>query len=299
MVKRNIHSIKIRYRRDSQLFDVLFENKIIIRTRVISDDVKQDFLFFIPSEVAKNRSIATFLKLKAEMDSYGNYVMSLGEASEDFDHIKKMLNISGFIVDYMELSGEGFSITGRVMDEKLADLNDIILDGARNLDDLFVDWIRPISSGVIEVDPKVYSEQLMGITFLDRKMASSNDNTTFLEGDTPRLNKVTMIGTLDDNYDRSVINVEEVIGSSKFVTLNGIYSDFLKKLASENILTESRVLKARLGKLYLQVVVPKFQLMQIVGLSKKEMFSDLIIEEIFKYNGNSSREELLELNFEK
>lgn len=294
-----MHSIKIRYRWDSQLFDVLFENKIIIRTRVISDDVKQDFLFFIPSEVAKNRSIATFLKLKAEMDSYGNYVMSLGETREEFDHIKKMLSISGFIVDYMELSGEGFSITGRVMDEKLADLNDIILDGARNLDDLFVDWIRPISSGVIEVDPKVYSEQLMGITFLDRKMASSNDNTTFLEGDTPRLNKVTMIGTLDDNYDRSVINVEEVIGSSKFVTLNGIYSDFLKKLASENILTESRVLKARLGKLYLQVVVPQFQLMQIVGLSTKEMFSDLIIEEIFKYNGNSSREELLELNFEK
>ncbi len=294
-----MHSIKIRYRWNSQLFDVLFENKIIIRTRVISDDVKQDFLFFIPSEVAKNRSIATFLKLKAEMDSYGNYVMSLGETREEFDHIKKMLSISGFIVDYMELSGEGFSITGRVMDEKLADLNDIILDGARNLDDLFVDWIRPISSGVIEVDPKVYSEQLMGITFLDRKMASSNDNTTFLEGDTPRLNKVTMIGTLDDNYDRSVINVEEVIGSSKFVTLNGIYSDFLKKLASENILTESRVLKARLGKLYLQVVVPQFQLMQIVGLSKKEMFSDLIIEEIFKYNGNSSREELLELNFEK
>lgn len=294
-----MHSIKIRYRWDSQLFDVLFENKIIIRTRVISDDVKQDFLFFIPSEVAKNRSIATFLKLKAEMDSYGNYVMSLGETREEFDHIKKMLSISGFIVDYMELSGEGFSITGRVMDEKLADLNDIILDGARNLDDLFVDWIRPISSGVIEVDPKVYSEQLMGITFLDRKMASSNDNTTFLEGDTPRLNKVTMIGTLDDNYDRSVINVEEVIGSSKFVTLNGIYSDFLKKLASENILTESRVLKARLGKLYLQVAVPQFQLMQIVGLSKKEMFSDLIIEEIFKYNGNSSREELLELNFEK
>ncbi|MCL4320011.1 MAG: hypothetical protein M1427_02045 [Candidatus Thermoplasmatota archaeon] len=294
-----MHSIKIRYRWNSQLFDVLFENKIIIRTRVISDDVKQDFLFFIPSEVAKNRSIATFLKLKAEMDSYGNYVMSLGETREEFDHIKKMLSISGFIVDYMELSGEGFSITGRVMDEKLADLNDIILDGARNLDDLFVDWIRPISSGVIEVDPKVYSEQLMGITFLDRKMASSNDNTTFLEGDTPRLNKVTMIGTLDDNYDRSVINVEEVIGSSKFVTLNGIYSDFLKKLASENILTESRVLKARLGKLYLQVVVPQFQLMQIVGLSTKEMFSDLIIEEIFKYNGNSSREELLELNFEK
>ncbi len=294
-----MHSIKIRYRWNSQLFDVLFENKIIIRTRVISDDVKQDFLFFIPSEVAKNRSIATFLKLKAEMDSYGNYVMSLGETGEEFDHIKKMLSISGFIVDYMELSGEGFSITGRVMDEKLADLNDIILDGARNLDDLFVDWIRPISSGVIEVDPKVYSEQLMGITFLDRKMASSNDNTTFLEGDTPRLNKVTMIGTLDDNYDRSVINVEEVIGSSKFVTLNGIYSDFLKKLASENILTESRVLKARLGKLYLQVAVPQFQLMQIVGLSKKEMFSDLIIEEIFKYNGNSSREELLELNFEK
>ncbi|MCL6015262.1 MAG: hypothetical protein M1323_06530 [Candidatus Thermoplasmatota archaeon] len=294
-----MHSIKIRYRWNSQLFDVLFENKIIIRTRVISDDVKQDFLFFIPSEVAKNRSIATFLKLKAEMDSYGNYVMSLGETREEFDHIKKMLSISGFIVDYMELSGEGFSITGRVMDEKLADLNDIILDGARNLDDLFVDWIRPISSGVIEVDPKVYSEQLMGITFLDRKMASSNDNTTFLEGDTPRLNKVTMIGTLDDNYDRSVINVEEVIGSSKFVTLNGIYSDFLKKLASENILTESRVLKARLGKLYLQVAVPQFQLMQIVGLSKKEMFSDLIIEEIFKYNGNSSREELLELNFEK
>ncbi len=294
-----MHSIKIRYRWNSQLFDVLFENKIIIRTRVISDDVKQDFLFFIPSEVAKNRSIATFLKLKAEMDSYGNYVMSLGETREEFDHIKKMLSISGFIVDYMELSGEGFSITGRVMDEKLADLNDIILDGARNLDDLFVDWIRPISSGVIEVDPKVYSEQLMGITFLDRKMASSNDNTTFLEGDTPRLNKVTMIGTLDDNYDRSVINVEEVIGSSKFVTLNGIYSDFLKKLASENILTESRVLKARLGKLYLQVVVPQFQLMQIVGLSTKEMFNDLIIEEIFKYNGNSSREELLELNFEK
>ncbi|EQB69065.1 hypothetical protein [Cuniculiplasma divulgatum] len=294
-----MHSIKIRYRWNSQLFDVLFENKIIIRTRVISDDVKQDFLFFIPSEVAKNRSIATFLKLKAEMDSYGNYVMSLGETREEFDHIKKMLSISGFIVDYMELSGEGFSITGRVMDEKLGDLNDIILDGARNLDDLFVDWIRPISSGVIEVDPKVYSEQLMGITFLDRKMASSNDNTTFLEGDTPRLNKVTMIGTLDDNYDRSVINVEEVIGSSKFVTLNGIYSDFLKKLASENILTESRVLKARLGKLYLQVVVPQFQLMQIVGLSTKEMFSDLIIEEIFKYNGNSSREELLELNFEK
>ena len=294
-----MHSIKIRYRWNSQLFDVLFENKIIIRTRVISDDVKQDFLFFIPSEVAKNRSIATFLKLKAEMDSYGNYVMSLGETREEFDHIKKMLSISGFIVDYMELSGEGFSITGRVMDEKLADLNDIILDGARNLDDLFVDWIRPISSGVIEVDPKVYSEQLMGITFLDRKMASSNDNTTFLEGDTPRLNKVTMIGTLDDNYDRSVINVEEVIGSSKFVTLNGIYSDFLNKLASENILTESRVLKARLGKLYLQVAVPQFQLMQIVGLSKKEMFSDLIIEEIFKYNGNSSREELLELNFEK
>lgn len=294
-----MHSIKIRYRWNSQLFDVLFENKIIIRTRVISDDVKQDFLFFIPSEVAKNRSIATFLKLKAEMDSYGNYVMSLGETREEFDHIKKMLSISGFIVDYMELSGEGFSITGRVMDEKLGDLNDIILDGARNLDDLFVDWIRPISSGVIEVDPKVYSEQLMGITFLDRKMASSNDNTTFLEGDTPRLNKVTMIGTLDDNYDRSVINVEEVIGSSKFVTLNGIYSDFLKKLASENILTESRVLKARLGKLYLQVAVPQFQLMQIVGLSKKEMFSDLIIEEIFKYNGNSSREELLELNFEK
>lgn len=294
-----MHSIKIRYRWNSQLFDVLFENKIIIRTRVISDDVKQDFLFFIPSEVAKNRSIATFLKLKAEMDSYGNYVMSLGETREEFDHIKKMLSISGFIVDYMELSGEGFSITGRVMDEKLADLNDIILDGARNLDDLFVDWIRPISSGVIEVDPKVYSEQLMGITFLDRKMASSNDNTTFLEGDTPRLNKVTMIGTLDDNYDRSVINVEEVIGSSKFVTLNGIYSDFLKKLASENILTESRVLKARLGKLYLQVAVPQFQLMQIVGLSTKEMFSDLIIEEIFKYNGNSSREELLELNFEK
>ncbi|SIM42420.1 hypothetical protein [Cuniculiplasma divulgatum] len=294
-----MHSIKIRYRWDSQLFDVLFENKITIRTRVLSDDVKQDFLFFIPSEVAKNRSIATFLKLKAEMDSYGNYVMSLGEASEDFDHIKKMLSISGFIVDYMELSGEGFSITGRVMDEKLGDLNDIILDGARNLDDLFVDWIRPISSGVIEVDPKVYSEQLMGITFLDSKMASSNDNITFLEGDTPRLNKVTMIGTLDDNYDRSVINVEEVIGSSKFVTLNGIYSDFLKKLASENILTESRVLKARLGKLYLQVVVPQFQLMQIVGLSTKEMFSDLIIEEIFKYNGNSSREELLELNFEK
>ncbi|OWP54836.1 MAG: hypothetical protein B2I18_06370 [Cuniculiplasma sp. C_DKE] len=298
-MKRNMHSIKIRYRWNSQLFDVLFENKIIIRTRVISDDVKQDFLFFIPSEVAKNRSIATFLKLKAEMDSYGNYVMSLGETREEFDHIKKMLSISGFIVDYMELSGEGFSITGRVMDEKLGDLNDIILDGARNLDDLFVDWIRPISSGVIEVDPKVYSEQLMGITFLDRKMASSNDNTTFLEGDTPRLNKVTMIGTLDDNYDRSVINVEEVIGSSKFVTLNGIYSDFLKKLASENILTESRVLKARLGKLYLQVVVPQFQLMQIVGLSTKEMFSDLIIEEIFKYNGNSSREELLELNFEK
>lgn len=294
-----MHSIKIRYRWNSQLFDVLFENKIIIRTRVISDDVKQDFLFFIPSEVAKNRSIATFLKLKAEMDSYGNYVMSLGETREEFDHIKKMLSISGFIVDYMELSGEGFSITGRVMDEKLADLNDIILDGARNLDDLFVDWIRPISSGVIEVDPKVYSEQLMGITFLDRKMASSNDNTTFLEGDTPRLNKVTMIGTLDDNYDRSVINVEEVIGSSKFVTLNGIYSDFLKKLASENILTESRVLKARLGKLYLQVAVPQFQLMQIVGLSTKEMFNDLIIEEIFKYNGNSSREELLELNFEK
>ena len=294
-----MHSIKIRYRWNSQLFDVLFENKIIIRTRVISDDVKQDFLFFIPSEVAKNRSIATFLKLKAEMDSYGNYVMSLGETREEFDHIKKMLSISGFIVDYMELSGEGFSITGRVMDEKLADLNDIILDGARNLDDLFVDWIRPISSGVIEVDPKVYSEQLMGITFLDRKMASSNDNTTFLEGDTPRLNKVTMIGTLDDNYDRSVINVEEVIGSSKFVTLNGIYSDFLNKLASENILTESRVLKARLGKLYLQVAVPQFQLMQIVGLSTKEMFSDLIIEEIFKYNGNSSREELLELNFEK
>ena len=294
-----MHSIKIRYRWNSQLFDVLFETKIIIRTRVISDDVKQDFLFFIPSEVAKNRSIATFLKLKAEMDSYGNYVMSLGETREEFDHIKKMLSISGFIVDYMELSGEGFSITGRVMDEKLGDLNDIILDGARNLDDLFVDWIRPISSGVIEVDPKVYSEQLMGITFLDRKMASSNDNTTFLEGDTPRLNKVTMIGTLDDNYDRSVINVEEVIGSSKFVTLNGIYSDFLKKLASENILTESRVLKARLGKLYLQVVVPQFQLMQIVGLSTKEMFSDLIIEEIFKYNGNSSREELLELNFEK
>jgi hypothetical protein len=294
-----MHSIKIRYRWNSQLFDVLFENKIIIRTRVISDDVKQDFLFFIPSEVAKNRSIATFLKLKAEMDSYGNYVMSLGETREEFDHIKKMLSISGFIVDYMELSGEGFSITGRVMDEKLADLNDIILDGARNLDDLFVDWIRPISSGVIEVDPKVYSEQLMGITFLDRKMASSNDNTTFLEGDTPRLNKVTMIGTLDDNYDRSVINVEEVIGSSKFVTLNGIYSDFLNKLASENILTESRVLKARLGKLYLQVAVPQFQLMQIVGLSTKEMFNDLIIEEIFKYNGNSSREELLELNFEK
>lgn len=294
-----MHSIKIRYRWNSQLFDVLFENKIIIRTRVISDDVKQDFLFFIPSEVAKNRSIATFLKLKAEMDSYGNYVMSLGETREEFDHIKKMLSISGFIVDYMELSGEGFSITGRVMDEKLGDLNDIILDGARNLDDLFVDWIRPISSGVIEVDPKVYSEQLMGITFLDRKMASSNDNTTFLEGDTPRLNKVTMIGTLDDNYDRSVINVEEVIGSSKFVTLNGIYSDFLNKLASENILTESRVLKARLGKLYLQVAVPQFQLMQIVGLSTKEMFNDLIIEEIFKYNGNSSREELLELNFEK
>ena len=49
-----------------------------------------------------------------------------------------------------------------------------------------------------------------------------------LKSSVSNLKEVTMIGTLDDNYDRSVINVEEVIGSSKFVTLNGIYSYNLK-----------------------------------------------------------------------
>ena len=294
-----MHSIKVRYKWEAQLFDVLFENRIVIRTRVVSDGEKQDFLFFIPSEVAKNRNIAIFLKMKAERDNYGNYVMNLGESREELEHIKKLLNISGFIVDYMELSGEGFSITGRVMDEKLGDLNDIVLDGVRSLDDIFVDWIRPISNGIIDEGLNTYAEPLMGITFLDLAMPESNDSSTFLEGDTPRLNKVTMIGTLDENYDRTVVNIEEVIGSSKYVTLKGTYSDFLKILASENILTESRVLKARMGKLYLQIAVPQFQLMQIVGLSTKAEFWNLVIEEIFRYNGNSNKEELLELNFEK